>query len=247
MIDIHSHLLYGVDDGAKTIEDSLQLAKELEKLGFTAVCATSHYLKQGYGEDQEVYQNHLKELRSKMEKLGLALKIYEGNEVYISEEMAEQIKKKKVNTLNHTRYLLMELPMNFPKENAEDILYALKEAGIIPIIAHPERYRYVQQDPNVVLDWIQLGALLQLNYGSLIGKHGKEALKTAKTLVKHHMIQFVATDSHTDLELYQEVKKAKKVLKKLIDKEMLEELTLKNQEAILQDREIEIYEPIACE
>ena len=118
-------------------------------------------------------------------------------------------------------------------------IYELKIKGIIPIIAHPERYDYVEKNPNLVLEWIEEGALLQSNYGSIIGVYGSGPQKTIKKLLKKDLIELLATDIHyPNNKIYLNMDKIRKKLKKLITEERFIELTNTNPKKIIENKEI---------
>lgn len=244
MIDIHSHLLFNLDDGAKNIEESIKILEELNKVGITHVFATTHYKQEIYEPNKEDYVRKLKELNIEANKLNLDIKVLPGNEIKIFDDMIYKLNNKEINTLNNSKYVLIELPMNFPAMFLEDTIIELQNEGYVPIIAHPERYTYIQKNPFKLLQLIDMGVLFQLNLGSLIGKYGIKAEKTAITLLKHNMVHFLATDAHKSENLCIDVQKAIKIAEKIIGKEMLDYLTDENPRLVLNNENILIYEPI---
>lgn len=197
MTDIHSHILFDVDDGSNSIEESIELLKKLKDIGFNNIILTPHYIK-----DTE-YSSENEEKKQKFEQLKLALKennininIYLGNEIFINKEIDKLIKEEKISTLNNTKYILIELPFHNEIVNLEDIIHELKIKGYIPIIAHPERYTYLQKDHKEVDKLKEEGFLFQANYASILGYYGKESQKLLKYMLKKQYIDFFGTDVH---------------------------------------------------
>ena len=163
-----------------------------------------------------------------------------GSEVYFSENMIELLKERKASTINNSNYVLFEFPMTAKPMIAEDIVYDLLKNGYKPIIAHPERYSFVQDDISILDDIIDAGALFQANYGSIVGLYGSKAKKTLKKLLKQDIIQFFGTDVHRPNQVYPYMDKAIKKIKKIISDEKFEELSTINPQKVLDNEEIEI-------
>lgn len=233
MKDIHCHILYGVDDGPKTKDESLKLINELYNNGVTEICASSHYIiGSNYNCNNKIKQNIISDL-----KWLTKMNIYISNEVFIDNDIYKYIKKDEISTINNSRYILIELPLNEKIYNYEEILFELISKGYVPIIAHPERYLYLTT--SELEDLINLGCLFQGNIASLIGKYGKDSEKKIKTLLKKHMIHIMATDSH---HVVNNLDKCRKKLKKLVNNNMYEDLLENNFDKIINDQKIEVYD-----
>lgn len=241
MIDIHCHLVYNVDDGSKNIEETEIMLKEAKQAGFTDIILTPHYREEYFTVPSEEIAKKVQEIQKKAENIGVNL--YQGNEIYATDKIIQLIHNKQAMSLNNSRYVLFELSMREKQINADQIIYTILQDGKIPIMAHPERYHYVQKNPNLLLDYIEMGVLFQSNYGSLIGLYGKEAKETIKLLLTHNMIHFLASDNHRINSVYCLVKESMKQLEKLIGAEKMRKLIYINPKAILEDKPIEIIEP----
>lgn len=235
MIDFHSHILPNIDDGARNIEQTAQILKEAQEAGFSKIISTSHYIEEYYESDE----NERKELLQKAQEKTNNIELYLGNEIFISSEMIQLLKDKKASTINNSKYVLFELPMNSKPMNTKEIIYRLIENDYIPVIAHPERYTYVQNDPEYVKELFDMGALFQSNYGSIIGMYGTKAKKTVKKLLKENLIQFLGSDVHYENQIYPKIKKAIKKLRKILSEEELEELTTINAQKVLNNEKLE--------
>ena len=161
------------------------------------------------------------------------MKLHSGMEIYISETIRELIEQEKLLTLASSRYILMELPMATTINYLDYVIYFLETKGLKLIIAHPERYRNVQENPELVKEYIEKGCLMQCNYGSILGNYGKQAKNTMKHLLKKNLVHFVATDCHNKGGIYLETPKAVRKIEKIIGKEKTYEITTLNQQKIL--------------
>ena len=141
MIDFHSHILPNIDDGAKNIDESINLIKEAKIAGFTDIISTSHYLENYYESNAEERYDLIKELK----KYNVDVDIHIGSEIYVSENIVDLIKENKASSINNSRYVLFELPMNNNVLYLKEVIFRLMENDFIPIIAHPERYSFVQK------------------------------------------------------------------------------------------------------
>ena len=238
MKDLHSHLLYGIDDGCKNIEESIPLLKGLEKEGVTEIMLTPHYIENtNYNSNNFEKQTIFEELCQKVEEEKINIKLYLGNEVYITPNMIELIEQGEIKTLNNSKYLLFEIPLNNINQNTLEIVNNLVSHGYSPILAHPERYRYFQEHPRAIEDYLRSGILLQINYTSLFGKYGIVAEKTAKLFLKKKWVSFIGSDIHHNLELNKK-KLEKKLLRITRDKNYTKDLLEDNFDKVIQNIDI---------
>ena len=176
MIDIHSHILYGIDDGSKTIEESILILKKCEQEGMKKIVLTPHYMENtNYNKNNKEKIKLFNNLKEEINKQNINIDLYLGNEVYANENILELIEKEEILTINNSRYLLIEFPLLNENLNDINIIYNLKLSNIIPIIAHPERYEYITIEK--IKQYINMGALIQINKDSLFGYYGKKAKK----------------------------------------------------------------------
>jgi len=215
MKDLHSHLCFGIDDGCKTNEQSIFLLKKMAQNGFTDVFLTPHYIE----DTKTVAPNRIKRkiidyLRRVCEEENIPINLYEGNEVYLTDNFMELLKNDEIMTLNGTKYILMEFSMHVDNPNIRTILHNVISCGYIPVIAHPERYTYMDLDR--LEDLQDMGVLFQGNYLSLFDKYGKLPRKNLEKYLKAGLITFLGSDMHHDEELYGDkiYKKLKKIVKK---------------------------------
>ena len=216
MTDIHSHILFDVDDGAKNIDESITLLKKLSEIGFKNVILTPHYIKGSeYNSQNKEKLTKLKELKEELTTQNININIYLGNEIFINSEIYDLIKTGYIYTLNNTKYILVELPFHNQIVNLEDIIYELKVKGLVPIIAHPERYSYFQKNYKEIDRLREEGFLFQGNYASILGYYGKESQKLLKYMLKKQYIDYLGTDIHRANKTYV-IDNFKKIEKKII-------------------------------
>lgn len=196
ILDIHSHILPGIDDGSKDIEMTLEMLRCAEKDGTKEIVATPHYLLE-YGEStiSEV-KLLVKDVNSRINKEGINIQIYVGQEVYYNENIIEDYLKGNIGTINDSRYMLIEFPMHRFDRNIFEVLYELQVRDIIPIIAHPERYKYFREEPTLINDFINEGYLFQMNAGSIEGRYGESIKKTANLFLENNIYNFIGSDAH---------------------------------------------------
>lgn len=237
-VDIHSHILYGIDDGSKSLEESIEIIKQHIEMGFKDIILTPHYIENSkYETNNKEKKKLLETLKKELKKQNIDINLYLGNEVFVNNTL--EIDKEKIEKLNNSKYLLIEFPMGEKPKNINNIIYELKIQGIIPVIAHPERYTFVQEHPNIVDEWVEEGALLQSNYGSIVGVYGENAKKAVKKLLKKNVISVLATDIHyPNNKIYQNIEKSRKKIKKIIGEEKYIELTITNPKKIIENKEI---------
>lgn len=235
MIDFHSHIIYGVDDGSKDLNMSLEMIKNAEKEGTKYICATSHYMPEVYEPDREDYFNKLKELQEKSN-----INIISGLELYMDPSLPKLYKNKKIWGINEGPYMLIEFPMRDVPKYSMDIFYELTVLGIKPIIAHPERNIKLMNNRHIIEELIEEGYLLQLNINSLLGKHGQTEKAFGEELVKKNMIHLLGSDGHNNSFRKTDMKEASERLEELNPE--LYNWILNNEKNVLEGLDIELPE-----
>ena len=237
MIDIHSHIIPNVDDGARSVEETFNILEEAQEAGFTDVILTSHFLLNYYETNAQELIFWKEKLQEILKKQGTKINLHSGMEIYITNQMEELLENKKILTLANSRYMLIELPLATNVKYFDYVVYYLEAKGIKPIIAHPERYKCVQKDPDIVEEYIEKGCLIQCNYGSIVNLYGREAEKTIKTLLKKNQVHFLGSDVHRENGTYLIILDAIKKIRKIIGENKINELTTINPKKILQNEE----------
>lgn len=239
MIDIHCHILPGVDDGSHSLKSSITMLKQAAKNGITDIILTPHYIKGSeYTCTNAEKRKLLTKLKTAVTKNKIPVNLYLGNEIFLDTDLLKLIKKRQVMPLNNSKYVLIELPVRHEDVSAKGILYELVSERYIPIIAHPERYHYLQDNPAKIQEYINLGCLMQGDYLSITGRYGKNARKTLKKFLKNDQIHFLASDLHHSTDKYL-LKKCEHSIKRIVKKdEKVAELFEKNPQHILKNETI---------
>ena len=237
MIDIHSHIIPNVDDGARSVEETFNILKEAQEAGFTDVILTSHFLLNYYETNAQELIFWKEKLQEVLKKQRNKINLHSGMEIYITNQMEELLENKKILTLANSGYMLIELPLATNVKYFDYVVYYLEAKGIKPIIAHPERYKCVQKDPDIVEEYIEKGCLIQCNYGSIVNLYGREAEKTIKTLLKKNQVHFLGSDVHRENGTYLIILDAIKKIRKIIGENKINEITTINPKKILQNEE----------
>ena len=243
MIDIHSHILPNIDDGAKNIQETLHLLQEAQQVGFQAIVSTSHYMEGYYETNVPEREMWIKVIYEKGQEENIDLKLYLGNEIYLSENIVGLLKNGKASTINDTSYVLFEMPLNIEPLNLYNVIYEMLENKLIPILAHPERYSFVQQSPDLIYDLIEKGVYMQANYASIIGYYGSRAQVIVKKLLENNMVHFLGSDVHRKNTIYPKIQEILAKLEKIVGKEELKKLTTTNPKLVLQNKRIQINNP----
>jgi protein-tyrosine phosphatase len=200
LIDLHTHILHDLDDGARTLEDALEMARAAVAEGVRVMAATPHGSSSNSWNQSRysvpLLRERLAELRAALAEAGLALEVVPGTELYGEPGVVERLRAGELLAYEGVRALLLEFPLNIARGAAEQLIFALQLEGYRVVVAHPERYRFVQDDPNVLLPLVERGALMQLTGDALLGRQGERLRHLAEQLLAHGLIQLIASDAH---------------------------------------------------
>lgn len=243
MIDFHSHIIPQVDDGSENLNQTDELLNEAKKAGFDKIILTPHYIKTYYESNTDQNRLWVEGIEKIIEKEGLDLKVYLGNESYLSDDILNLLETREITTINSSKYLLMEMPLNAKPANMFNVAYELKEKGIVPIIAHPERYLFMQQDPFTIYQLIKNGCLAQSNFGSFVGYYGKKAQILAQKLIENNMIHFLGSDVHRPNTIYMQISEAKKKIINIIGEYKFNQITVDNPKHVINNEDFEVESP----
>ncbi|MGP4038821.1 tyrosine-protein phosphatase [Gracilibacillus sp. D59] len=197
MIDIHCHILPGVDDGAKHTEDSVQMAKSAVSQGINTIIATPHHLNGSYDNYKEDILLAVDQLNDRLQEEEIPLTILPGQETRINGDMLADLENEQLLPLNETSgYLFVELPSNHVPRYTKQLMFDLQLQGIKPIIVHPERNKELIENPNILYDLVSNGTLTQVTAASVSGKFGKKIRKFSIQLIDANLTHFIASDAH---------------------------------------------------
>ncbi len=221
-IDLHSHLLPGIDDGVQTLEQSIELVSHFSELGYEKLITTPHIMSDFYPNTPEIIADKLKEVKEAIKEAEIPIQIEAAAEYYFDEYFIELVASKAELLTFGDNYLLFEIGFVSEPLNLRSVIFDLITSGYKPVLAHPERYAYYHPKLENLQDLIDRGVLLQLNTNSITGYYSKEVKKMANKLIAKKMIHFIGSDCH-NLKHFEEMKKAHdhKMYKKITSLELL--------------------------
>jgi protein-tyrosine phosphatase len=195
VIDIHTHIIPALDDGPGDMETSIAMGRIFAEEGVTTVISTSHS-EEAMVLGREVMQRKLKEVQAAWVEAGIEIETELGVEIFLRPTAVQDLQSGRAWTLAGSQYVLVELPYEPWPAYADQALFDLRVAGYVPILAHPERYTAIQQDPNRMYALAERGVLGQVTADALLGRHGGSIKRCAQTLVRHRLVQFLSSDAH---------------------------------------------------
>ena len=199
--DMHSHLLPGIDDGSRDMESTLSLIRSMQELGYKKFITTPHILWDMYKNTNEIILAKLEEVRKAAKEDGLDVSIYAAAEYYLDEHVAELLEEKKPLLTLKDNLVLSEFSLAYPPQGLKDILFEMQMQKYVPVIAHPERYIYLERNKEFYDELKDLGCMFQLNLLSLSGHYGKTVQELANYLIKKEYYDFIGTDLHGERHL----------------------------------------------
>lgn len=225
-IDMHSHLIPSIDDGSKSIEDSLEILHLMSNLGYKKVITTPHIMMDKYPNSKDTILSGLDSLQKAVKADGMDIIVDVGAEYYMDENFYNYLENDDVLTIGDDNYILFETSYFSKPIYFEELIYKMQVKGYKPILAHPERYRYISNPKDEFLRLKELGVYLQLDINSLGGHYGKLAKKHAQIMVKMGIVDFLGSDIH--------YRKQTSFLKNIFGTKEYRDIFLKNK--ILNDR-----------
>ncbi|TFJ93060.1 tyrosine-protein phosphatase [Lentibacillus salicampi] len=197
MIDLHCHILPGLDDGSKTVVESLSMAEEASKQGITKIVATPHHNNGQYENDGHDIIEAVHQLNVQLKEENIPVEILAGQEPRVNGNMIADLDNGKVLTLNQTSgYVLVEFPTSQVPKYTTQLLFDMQITGYTPIIVHPERNQELRENPDKLYRLVKNGALTQITAGSLIGNAGKKIQRFAEQMIETNLTHFIASDAH---------------------------------------------------
>ena len=199
MVDIHCHIVPGVDDGSGDFAESIRMGEVAAACGVTDIIVTPHCNIPGSYENYygKWYEKEFSDLCSLFDENGVKLKLHRGMEVFGTDNVGELFDRDMIITMADSRYMLVEFDFGDDMWRVRDVLYSLMDRDIVPIVAHPERYYPVQDDIQFALDWVKMGCKLQINRTSVIASRQDPAARTSHALLNAGAVSFIATDAHS--------------------------------------------------
>lgn len=243
MVDLHAHILPGLDDGAQNMEDALEMADMAVESGVTEIVATPHSNQKGRFENycSEELQNVFEEFLNALKNEKINLKVRPGMEILATEDFTLKIKDGSLMGLNDSYTYLVEFPFDADPFWIGSRLEALRESKNRPLIAHPERYFCVQEYPELVFKWLKLGCLTQVNKGSILGRFGRRAGMCAEILLQNDLVTCVASDAHSPYMRTTYMADVREVLGEHFGEDYARRLLTDNPKRILENRMVPMH------
>ena len=241
MVDIHSHVAPSLDDGADSIEESLEMLEFAAKSGTTHLAVTPHYLNKSqcrFNVRKSDIENAFSLLCEKKEKAGISIELFLGAEHFGVTDILRYAEEGELLPINKTRYILVEFDFSDDIRRVSFVLKTLSNFGLVPIVAHPERYDFLQNDPSGVFSLLEKGCLLQVNKGSPLGKYGLGAQALSKWLLDNHLVHFVASDCHSPFKRTPEMRPAHEMLTYRLGAAYADRLFFENPMRVIKDEPI---------
>jgi protein-tyrosine phosphatase len=196
--DIHSHLLPGIDDGVETYEESLEIIKAFQQLGFRKLITTPHVMQDFYDNDASKILDRLKELRIRLKEANISMQIEAAAEYYLDESLIRKLEMpEELLTFGAKKYLLFETSFINKPMYLDDFLFLAQSKGYTPVLAHPERYAFVHNERELIPALLERGLLLQVNMNSLVGYYSRDVQKMAQRLIDQRQVHFLGSDCHS--------------------------------------------------
>lgn len=242
MIDIHAHVIPALDDGPADMETSVGIGLLMAREGIRAVISTSHSAEAaavGY----KGMRARLEEVRAAWRAAEIDIRLELGIEIFLRPDTVDDLKARRLWTMSGSRYVLVEFPYQPWPAYADSALFALQLAGYVPILAHPERYTAIQADLTKMYALAERGVLAQVTAAALVGEHGAPTKKCAEMLLRHNMVQFIATDAHSAKWRSPRVREALMLAELMVGVELVEMMAQTNPARVLANKEI-VPEPL---
>ncbi len=239
MIDIHSHVLPGIDDGSKSLEESLDLCRIASQDGIRTLVCTPH-VDFRYQNRRATIEAPFAALEERVREAGIDLRLVKGAEVHVAPDIVTKVREKDLVTYDDRgRYLLLEFPFQQVLTGAEEIVYKLRLTGVTPVIAHPERIAYFMDDPDRLYNLVRLGALGQATGGSLTGMFGERSRRACLTMIERHLVHVIASDAHDTSYRRPELAPAAEEAARLYGPERARAMFVDNPAAVVDGRDLE--------
>lgn len=243
MIDIHSHIVFEVDDGPKTIEDSRALLEESYRQGVRTIISTSHRRKGMFETPEAKIEENFKQVQELAKEIADDLTVLYGAEIYYTSDILDKLEQGKIPRLADSQYALIEFSMITPYKEIHTALSNVLRLGVTPVVAHIERYHCLENDEKKVRDLINMGCYTQINSSSvlkpkLFGDTYKFMKKRAQFFLEKDLVHFVASDMHNLNPRPPYMQEAYQIISKKYGKSHAEQLFRKNQELLLRSEYI---------
>jgi protein-tyrosine phosphatase len=236
LIDLHCHLLPGIDDGAGDLEQSLEMARMSVADGVTVIACTPHIFPGVYDNSGPDICRRIDRLQSELDAAQIAVRLVSGGDVHIAPDLVSKLKSGAALSLNSGRYVLVEPPHHILPPNVEGLFFNLLSAGYVPIVTHPERMSWIDHDYDRLIRLVRSGAWMQITAGALLGKFGSRAKIWSERMLREGMVHIIASDAHDTVRRPPLMGQAFRALLPLVGEEEAINIVQLRPEAILNNR-----------
>lgn len=195
-VDMHSHLIPGIDDGSQSMDETIAMLAKFESLGLKKVITTPHIMSDFYKNTPEIILGGLEKVRSTARELNLNIEVDAAAEYFFDETFMDRLKKKEKLLTFGDNHVLFEFSFHIEPPQIEELFFELLSQNYKPVLAHFERYKFLFDKPEKAREWREKGIEIQLNYNSLFGHYGPDVKKQAKYIIDHELVDYVSTDCH---------------------------------------------------
>lgn len=242
LVDIHSHVAPALDDGADSLEESLEMLEAAFESGTKHMVVTPHYLNESqcrFDVQKSDIERAFALLCEAKDKAGIPIELYLGAEHFGVTDISRYAGENRLIPINGSRYLLVEFDFADDVRRVLFVTAALGSAGFVPVVAHPERYEFLQSNPSLAFSLLEKGCLLQVNKGSPLGKYGFRPQTLSKWLLDNHLVHCVASDCHSPYRRTPEMRSAHEMLTYRLGAEYTEKIFNENPMKILKNETVD--------
>lgn len=193
--DVHSHLIPGIDDGSKSLDDSIRMIERLMEMGFEKIITTPHIMSDLYPNSRDIILKGYENVKNELEKRKIKVEFEVAAEYFLDDHFVELIKKDEIMTFGDN-YVLFELPFGEQPMNLKKVIFDLQMNGYIPVLAHPERYPYWHKSMNIFHELLVKDVILQINMNSLSGAYGPQVKNIGEKLIQEKLVKLIGSDAH---------------------------------------------------
>jgi len=236
MIDLHSHILPGIDDGSKSIEMSLKMARIATADGIRILACTPHVRPPTYNNNSFNITSAIHALQCRLDQEEIDLKLVLGGDIHINRDIIEKLHNKTIPSLNGSRYFLFEPPHNVMPPHLVRFCGKVLTAGYIPVLTHPERLSWIENHYNVITKLDEIGVAIQITAGAITGDFGRTAKYWSERLLAENRTDIIASDAHDTTHRIPVLSKARDFIANFCDEETAKRLTFGNPRRILENR-----------
>ena len=243
MIDLHSHILPGLDDGAQTMDNALEMARIAQEDGIEKIVATPHLFRNDFTpQDLGIIEEKRLELVEALDKNNIDVEILAGAEVHISHNLIDEIRKNRAYLVIHkSSYMFAEFPSDHVFSGVKNLFFELMSEGITPIIAHPERNSVFRRNPAMLYELVQTGAFCQVNSGSITGIYSVRSQDAVNQFLGLGLVHFIASDCHNSSSIPPKLSEAVKKAAEIIGEKNASFLVRDNPQAVLDNKELPYF------